>query len=422
MKSNKSLVISNTAAQMIGKFVSMAVTILATTLIARTLGKAGYGQFTLIMQFSAFFYILADFGLNSVAAREIKSVQDRRDILKNLAVLRLGISLVLILIGFVALLFLPYNRLVSLGIILSLTTIITNSLTITLNLYFQMTFQYAKAMISTIISSTFLLIFILWVYFTSPPDALLMYVTGYVVAGLIMVLASLVLFGKEINFLRSSVSRARMRELLILSLPLGLMFIFSQIHGKADVFLLSVLKLPDTSSLNRNETLGVYGLAYKIFEVVLVFSTFFMSATYPILLTKSENLKELYRTYRMIVLFLALIGLLSMGGIYVFAPAVISLLGGFGFQDSILILRLLGLGLPIFFVSSATQWFILAIRRERTLPIIYAIGATITVLSNLILIPRYSYLSPAILTWMVEYLILLMMVGVVTKHYLSYVK
>ena len=213
-----------------------------------------------------------------------------------------------------------------------------------------------------------------------------------------------------------------MRELLILSLPLGLMFIFSQIHGKADVFLLSVLKLPDTSSLNRNETLGVYGLAYKIFEVVLVFSTFFMSATYPILLTKSENLKELYRTYRMIVLFLALIGLLSMGGIYVFAPAVISLLGGFGFQDSILILRLLGLGLPIFFVSSATQWFILAIRRERTLPIIYAIGATITVLSNLILIPRYSYLSPAILTWMVEYLILLMMVGVVTKHYLSYVK
>lgn len=422
MTSNKSLVISNTAYQMIGKLISMSVTILATTLIARTLGKAGYGQFTLIMQFSAFFYILADFGLNSVAAREIKNVQDRREILKNLAILRIGISLLLILIGCAALLFLPYSRLVSLGIILSLSTIITNSLTITLNLYFQMTFQYAKAMISTIVSSGFLLVFILWVYVSSPSQALLMYVVGYVLAGLTMVLASLALFGPEKNFLRSSVSRTRMRELMVLALPLGLMFIFSQIHGKADVFLLSILKLPDITSLNRNEVLGVYGLSYKIFEVVLVFSTFFMSAAYPVLLKKSSNLQELYRSYRVIVLFLTAVGVLSLGGIYLFAPSIVSLLGGGEFHDSVLILRLLALGLPIFFVSSATQWFILAIRRERTLPIIYAIGATITVVSNLILIPRYSYLSPAILTWMVEYLILLMMVGVVTKHYLSYVK
>ena len=57
-------VFSNTLFQLIGKVITMSVTIFSTIVITRSFGREGYGWFNIMQTFPALFYIIADFGMN----------------------------------------------------------------------------------------------------------------------------------------------------------------------------------------------------------------------------------------------------------------------------------------------------------------------------------------------------------------------
>ena len=59
-------VIANTVFQIIGKAITAATTFLLTIIIGRSLGPAGYGEFTKIFVFVGYFYAIYDFGLNNI--------------------------------------------------------------------------------------------------------------------------------------------------------------------------------------------------------------------------------------------------------------------------------------------------------------------------------------------------------------------
>ena len=407
----RKLILQNTFSQVMGKFVTMGATLVITAFITRDLGEAGYGQFTLIMGFAALFYIIVDFGLNAVVARELVMKESLTEVyLRALLFLRVVLSLILYGVGSLALLLLPYSGLVKIGILISLTTILTQALATSVNAVFQARMVYHRATIAVVISSLFLLFYVLIVNQVVPGDRMLYYVLGYVVQGVILVVISFWLARKSLQRFWVLPEWKIVKSIFYASLPLGLMLLFAQVHGKSDILLLSLLPLPSRFGLSTDETLGIYGLAYKVFEVVLVFATFFMNAAYPILVKRFEDNWELFqRSFRSIVWFLLLVGVLGSFVVYLTAGPIINILGGEGFEHSVVALRLLSVGLPIFFVSSAFQWYLVAVNKQRALPVIYLIGASITVVLNLIFVPMFSYVAPAILTWVVEFLILLMM-------------
>src|SRR5207244_1517417 len=69
-------------------------------------------------------------------------------------------------------------------------------------------------------------------------------------------------------------------HLLLPSLPLGITLLFNLVYFRADSIILTLTR--------PTAEVGIYGLAYKVFEIVLVFPTFFMNAVYPLLLEKQN--------------------------------------------------------------------------------------------------------------------------------------
>ncbi|HXK52531.1 flippase [Candidatus Nomurabacteria bacterium] len=420
--STKGVVASNALYQIIGKFLSMGITVFVTVLVSRLYGREGYGEFNLMQSWPALFFIIVDFGFNAVVIRDVKKDKSQLETyLANVIGLRLVISFLIILVALGVLSFFPYNRLLKIGIILNLCLVVTQALYASANIIFQKYLRYDLSTISYILGYGAILITalvlihfkqnVMWVSF------------AYVVGGSITFLAQYFLL-KKFFFIRARIRLQKeiYKPLLIQAVPLGLMFVFSQINFKSDAILMSVLPVPAFIKLSQTEAVGVYGLPYKIFEVALVLPTFFMNAVYPIFIQKLETGKEDF-----LLMFYKTIGFLFLLG---FAGAavgaglsgyVINLLGGQEFLQSAGVLRLLLIGLPIFYISQPISWFIVSLGKQKYLPAVYLLGAVFNVTLNLITIPMYSFYASSVLTWLSELFIVILLVIFARKSWKTYV-
>lgn len=416
----KKRILYNTSAQILAKIISVVLTVVTTILITRAFGKEGYGQFSIMQTLPALFYILADFGLNTIAIKKIGNDPEKSQrYYESVLTLRPLLALAFIVVLNILTLFLPYSALLKSGIMMSSALILTQCLFSGTNLIFQYRQRYDLSSIGYVaggLITTFLaVVFIktgLDVRFISFSYVLGGFVTFFVNASLVKKLGYHSKF--NLHLLKSSATK----ELLRGSLPLGLMFVFSQINFKADTMILSLMRLPTFMGLSNLESVAIYSLPYKIFEVSLALPTFLMNAIYPIFINKHFTSREDFKGFfNKIVWSMLGLGLISSLFIYIFAPFLINILGGTQFVKSVEVLRILSLGLFVFFLTQPVAYAIVTMDKQKFLPPIYLIGAIFNVSANLIFIPRFSFYASSYITWLSEILILVMLSFVAFKSW-----
>ena len=399
----------NTLYQIIGKVITMSVTIAATIIVTRTFGRQGYGAFSLMQTFPALFFIIADFGLNAIVTRELsKDWNTANRYFSNALFIRILLSLILIFVGSLIILFLPYSGFVKFGIIISMFLILTQALFTTTNIIFQTKLRYDLSTIGLVSGSVIILLLVI---FLSKQNADISWISfSYVIGGAISVILNFLLFPK-VGFKPSyKVNNSDVRYLLLNSLPLGLMFVFSQINFKADSLLISVLRLPRNLGLSGLESVAIYGLAYKVFEVMLVIPTFVMNSVYPVFVRHLVIGKKVFlRTFFKVLSVMLVIGILVSFVTTFFAPQIIKVLGGSAFNQSTQVLKILMLGMFIFYLTQPISWFIVTLNGQKYLPVIYLLSAIFNVSLNLYFIPKYSFYASSYITWLSELLILILL-------------
>lgn len=400
---------TNTIYQIVGKVLSMSVTVLATAIISRYYGVSGYGEFNLMQNWPALFFVIADFGLNAIAVRELTLHWSKAGkYIGTILIFRIFFSLVIIALLVLMMPFVPYSYNLKIGISLGLFLILTQALYSTLNIIFQAKQRYDLSVFGYVIGYLFILTLILFFSYFKVDIAWVNF--SYVIGGVITFLINLTLIRRLDVVLDFSFDHKLLKELFISSLPLGLMFIFSQVNFKVDSIFLSVLKLPENIHLNSEETLGIYGLAYKIFEVALVVPTFFMNSVFPVLVSHMDIGEEkLLDTFKKVVIFLFGAGLFSSVIGIIFSEFAINILGGPEFQLSVTVLRILLAGMVLYFLTQPLSWLIVTLGKQSYLPWIYLISAIFNVTANYILIPVYSFYSSALITHASEFFILIML-------------
>jgi O-antigen/teichoic acid export membrane protein len=401
---------SNTVYQIVGKLVSLCVTVLATVIITRAYGKTGYGAFSLMQGWPALFFIIVDFGINAIATRELsKDFSKAAKYIGNILLIRILFSAVFMAGLFLVLPLFSYSPALIFGIRLGLLLILTQSLFATTNIIFQVKLRYDLSTIgyacgygvilALIVVLSRLHLDVAWVNF------------GYVVGGFVT-------FGVNYLFVRKlgvnpklAFDKSVWKYLLLQSLPLGLMFVFSQLNFKSDTLLLSILKLPARYGLDSTESVAVYALPYKVFEVSLVIPTFFMNSVYPILVRRLQEGRE-----KMKKTFLSILGILAAGSVVasvagvLLSPWVIGFLGGAEFGQSTFVLQLLLGGLALYFLTQPLSWLLVVLERQKYLPFIYLVGAIFDVTANFIFIPKYSFYASTVITHIAEFIILVLLV------------
>ncbi len=409
LSKNALSIASNTIYQIIGKASTTLVTIITVVVVSRTFGTEGYGEFSLMQNWPALFFIIVDFGINAIAARELsKDFSKAGKYVGNIIVLRVIMSFVFIGALYLALGFFPYSNLLRFGIGLSSLLLVTYAFITSMNIVFQVKLRYdlsVKALLGGYV--LILILVLLFSYLKFPVWSIgSVYVLGGIVTA-ILAYHYLRKLGVRPQFVFDSTLS---KFLLLQTLPIGITFVFSQINFKADEILLSILNLPASLGLNNLESVALYSLPYKIFEVTLVVPTFFMNSAYPVMvrdmLVGKQQLKRTFIKSGLVLAVLAVI--VSLVGIAL-APLAIKILGGSEFFYSITVLRILLGGLIFYSLTQPLAWLLVTLEKQKYLPPIYISAAAVNLFLNIIFIPKHSFYASAIITHICEALILIML-------------
>ncbi|OGD95974.1 hypothetical protein A3B52_02955 [Candidatus Curtissbacteria bacterium RIFCSPLOWO2_01_FULL_41_28] len=400
-------VIYNTGAQIFGKAITAATTLLITVLIGRALGEAGYGDFTKIFVFVGYFYTLGDFGINTIYIK-LANEKNNLVLLRSLIGLRLFGTVFLALTAILVSFLIPYNPetgigfspVVKFGIILASLTIVTQGLFTTTNAFFQRILRYDLSTIAAIFGSLVVLAGTIVTFMTR--GGLYGYAISYVFGGLTFILiASYLIFQRTKTFILPKFSLSDAKTFLSKSWPVGLALLFNLIYFRVDVFILA--------STRSSSEVGLYGLAYQFFEASLAIPIFFANALYPILAgLYHRDLNQFKKQVSVWLKLLTLFSLLLVFGLVV-ASFLIPIIYQGGFAGSVKALQILAVGIPFFFIS-ALLWHVLIIfDKQKYLIIVYGAGALFNVLANLIFIPQFGYLAASVVTVVSEALITLLL-------------
>lgn len=413
------IVAGNTVSQLIGRVVSSVAVVIVSLLIAKRYGPEGYGDFVKITTYVGFFYLIADFGLNAVYLQrtignkdtQAKSAQKDWRLLLGL---RLVVSILLVCVALGILALMPsgvgqgYTTLVRIGILMLVPVIIAQAVTTTTNAYYQQILRYDLSTIAQNAGSLSMLmvasVLSLWSSVSGPYLGVISVITGSTVTALL----ALILVRRRLLTIRPIFSTAVFFSYVRSSVPLGLALIFNLIYFHADSVILALTR--------STREVGIYGLAYKVFELPLVLPIFFMNAVYPLLLNQNSqgagNQQKMFvRSFQ----FLLISSVVMALGVWVSAPLVTLVRPDFAQAQEPL--RVLILGLPVFFVSALCMWFLIARKQQGILLIIHVVAMVGNILCNIVYIPRYGIVAAAWITVASELFVLLSTGYIVMKKF-----
>jgi O-antigen/teichoic acid export membrane protein len=159
---------------------------------------------------------------------------------------------------------------------------------------------------------------------------------------------------------------------------------------------------------------GTYDAAYKLINMTTIIPAYFVAALFPMLARYAvSDRAALLRTYRHAVMLLQMIAWPVAFGVTVLSSDLILLLGGQNYLPGAAVaLAILIWYLPLSYLNGVTQYVIIAMRRQHSITVAFAIAAVFNLCANLLLIPRFGYDAAAALTIATEFVILLSFVRV----------
>ena len=397
---SKQIILSNTIYQLIGKVFTTIATLIITALITRNLGVTTYGEFSIVLSYITPFIIICDFGINAIVSREFSKNKDlSRNKFLSILTLRIALSLILITIGVLILPLTPYSYAIKTSILVGLLLVFTQAVYNACSIIFQVNSTYKYATYSQIISAIFGVgLIYLTIYYNF---GLFFIILAYVLSNALMAFVSLLSVKSYLTGSSKLIDLVYWESVLRESYPLGVSLILNTFMLASDRILLSFM-----ASAGDN---GIYSLAYKIFEVVLVIPLFFMNSAYPFLVKKYEASKAEFKlTLFKIAKTLFILSLILSVLTVVFGKLVIAFVWGSQMSSSYYPLAILIAGAFTFFLSSPYSWALVVMGKQNRLPIFYGFGLLFNIVANLILIPQYGYMACAYTTVVTELLVLML--------------
>lgn len=402
-------VFGNTLSQVIVRFSGTITTFAATLLIVSFMGVSSLGSFVTITAFVALFYLLIDFGLNTVYLRDY--FKDTEEFFGNLILLRLLLSSVVFSIVALIVFLIPTGILHGFsvqdkwGIMIFSFTLFTEGVLVSFTGLTQKKLLQKTLLLPSIMSSVVVLGFI---YYGVVSSSLFLVLLSYPFGELVQIVLTGIVVRRQISFkLLPTSFYTFSKTALFAAAPLALMLFLNVVYFRVDTILLSFYKTA--------ADVGAYGFAYKIFEFMLVFPTFLSASVFPLLILHKENKLEFskrMRSYSLVLLISSIVlGIL----VFTLSPLIAFIKPDLG--TAILPLKILSFSLPFFFLTSLFQWVLLLQGKVKMLIGIYAFTMLINIILNVLFIPEFSYVAASMVTVVTEGVVFICMAGILILTY-----
>jgi O-antigen/teichoic acid export membrane protein len=395
------------------RIIAVALSLVSLGFITRYLGKEGFGNYSLILAFLFIFNILADLGLYSLMTREIsRPGADERKIASNIFTIRIFALLLFLGLAIVLIWFFPYTSQVKLGVVIGSVGYLFLSASQVLMGIFQKYLRIDKAGLADIISRLIqLVLVIIFIHFNLGFFSILTALIISCIGGFILNWA----FARKHIPVTLAFDFDLWKKLIKIAIPIAASIVLTLIYFKFDTIFLS-LGFINRSSANPVVDVGIYNVAYRILEGLIFFPSMFVGLIMPLLSKFAfSNPDEFRNTFQKTLDILIIFIIPLVAGLLILSLPLVILIGGEQFEASAPVLRLLSFAIGLIFLGNLFGHSIIALNKQKSGAWIYFSGMIFNIITNLIFIPRYSYLGAASTTVATELLVTILMIYLIYK-------
>lgn len=373
---------SNFSIQLLGKLLSMIVGLLAIAIMTRVLGTQGFGEYTTAVTYLQMFGVVVDFGLTLTLVVMISEVGvDEERIVGNFFGLRLLSGFLLFSLAPISILALPYSRTVQSAVLVgSLAYFLMGGATMLVGVFQKHQSMWRAALAETI--NRLVLLGLVCLFALLHPGVVEMVLAS--VAANAIWLWAMICFAKPFVQITPMFQWSVWSYIFKRSWPIALSIIFNLLYLKGDILFLAFYR--DASEV------GIYGVAYRILDVLTVLPVMFMGLILPSLVTawSTGHVQEfkilVKRTFDLFML--ALIPIVV--GAQIVATDLTVLIAGQNFAEAGPILSWLIFAVIGIYMSALFGHLIVAVNKQRIMTWGYLTVAILSIVGYLWLIPDYG--------------------------------
>jgi len=378
--------------QVAGRFANLALGIVVTGLLARTLGNSGFGVWSTLLAISSLVAVVGNPGLEQVAVRCAVAEPEREpQWLGTLLVLRqlLSVLAMALCIGTVVLIA-PNREALIAGVVLMLSLLVAAASS--LRVVFQLRVRNSYAIAAMTVQSILWAAVVVWAYATGAGIVAL--AVGFTITTAI---ASILqgLLALRLARVRFDGIRRHFAEMIKVGVPVAIGGMFVVGYGQIDQVL--VFKIAGSQEA------GYYAAAYRLFSqssfVPVSVSTTVFALLAVSFVGDSEKFRVLLQTSLELLLAVA-IGVLALTAVY--AGEIISLIFGHGYHRAAAALPVLMGAFVLVSVGYLQDLLVIISRRQNRFVIAAALALALNVGLNVALIPRYGFMAAAWITLVTE--------------------
>jgi O-antigen/teichoic acid export membrane protein len=395
--------------QIIVKIATSGTGLITLGIITRTYGETGTGNFTLALTYLAYFYTIADFGFNAHVLESLQATGSRQQLeWRKLLGARIlwGGFLTLLSIILLFLLFPSFSGDFKLAVLIGSPIILFYALNITSLALFQVKHRYDLDIFPTLVGV--LVCFGIVLFTASNGLPIYLAILGYLIAWFIHSFGTLVLSKRFLNNFKPIFDKTYIKNLFIDTWPIAGTLVLNTVYFRIDSFILAFYY--------PASVVGIYNVAYQIFQSLMVLPVFVMNSFYPLMLQTINSVDKFKNQIKLASIGLFFSSILVTIVTYLSAPFAINLITGAGFGGSVESLRILSLSFPAFFLSALLMWVMIAKKMYKKMFFIYTLGLLFNLVANITFIPQGSFIAASYITGISEYLILTAQIAILFKR------
>lgn len=396
----------NTLYQIAGKSLAVIFGFLSVIFLRRTFGLSGFGNYIYIISYISIFITLSDFGTHLVSVKQASQKQKiQSQILGNALILRTVFSLIASILALLIGLF-AFRKNINLCL-LSLPLIILTTFKSSLLIVFHTKLKLYFSAFHEILIAFFLFLVSWHLYLTNGNLSLYLISANLIYLFFSFPFLYCALKTISLNF----IPNARIQKKIITqSLPLAGILVLYTLYSKIDNLLLEFI--------TGSESVGIYGVPYKIYENLVLPSAYLMNSVLPIMAKKitSRNKKQFNNLFQKTADVLIFSSLILMPFIYILAPFLTALIVGSPSPLETRVLRILIFALPLAFLNHLAGYAIIAINQQTKALMISFFALIFNLTANILLIPKFSFTAAAANTVLTQLLVSVLSFWVIYKQ------
>jgi O-antigen/teichoic acid export membrane protein len=392
------------------EFAARLFTFFISIRVARSLWVIDFGTYNFVMTFVTLFVLVVDFGLWSLTFRELsKNWNNSSKYFINVVFIKIVISVFVLIAAFiVSKLYLDSGLYLWLIIVFLLHSIIVN-ISEFLRVFFRPIEKMEKEAFLKILSGVVL--FISTILFLQISASIQYVFYGFLTSSIINLIISLIYVKRHLKFQKNSIDLKFIKQILKMSIPFFLGWIFIYFYSDINVVLLKFLKWENY--------VWLFSAPYRLLSYIYIIFNVFSLAMFKKLVEASKDNFRFKRIINKFAKYNLLLSIFLSLFLMFFGKHILLIIYWVEYISSFGVLQILSIIL-IFKSISYVYWnWLTAMSKEYTRLYIQIFIAVINVSANLVLIPRFGILWAAY-SLLISEVFLMFAYVFFTKRYINF--